>query len=93
MPFSDIFRGKRVLVTRHTGFKGSWLCEMLLAPGADFTLLALPMTTTQGLFDELDLFGHLKERRGDIRGLFIGTYSGLTSAMMENEIETFGSFA
>jgi CDP-glucose 4,6-dehydratase len=35
MPFGNIFAGKRVLVTGHTGFKGSGLCEWLLALGVD----------------------------------------------------------
>jgi len=50
MAFGDIYHGKRVLVTGHTGFKGSWLCEWLLALGADVTGLALPPATTPALF-------------------------------------------
>lgn len=69
MAFGDIYRGKRVLVTGHTGFKGSWLCEWLLALGADVTGLALPPATTPALFDELGLSGRLQDRRGDIRDL------------------------
>jgi len=69
MAFGDIYRGKRVLVTGHTGFKGSWLCEWLLALGADVTGLALPPATTPALFDELGLSGRMKDRRGDIRDL------------------------
>lgn len=67
--FGDIYRGKRVLVTGHTGFKGSWLCEWLLALGADVTGLALPPATTPALFDELGLSARLQDRRGDIRDL------------------------
>ncbi len=69
MVFGDIYRGKRVLVTGHTGFKGSWLCEWLLALGAEVTGLALPPATTPALFDELGLSGRLQDRRGDIRDL------------------------
>jgi CDP-glucose 4,6-dehydratase len=69
MAFGDIYRGKRVLVTGHTGFKGSWLCEWLLALGADVTGFALPPATTPALFDELGLSSRLKDRRGDIRDL------------------------
>lgn len=67
--FGGAFAGKRVLVTGHTGFKGSWLCEWLLALGADVTGLALPPATTPALFDELGLSGRVKDRRGDIRDL------------------------
>ncbi|HVT74533.1 MAG TPA: CDP-glucose 4,6-dehydratase [Lacunisphaera sp.] len=67
--FGGIFRGKRVLVTGHTGFKGSWLCEWLLALGADVTGLALAPPTQPALFDQLGLAGRLHDRRGDIRDL------------------------
>jgi CDP-glucose 4,6-dehydratase len=40
--FADIYRGKRVLVTGHTGFKGSWLALWLREMGAEVTGLALP---------------------------------------------------
>src|SRR5258708_2280469 len=65
--FGRAFAGKRVLVTGHTGFKGSWLCEWLLALGADVTGFALPPPTEPALFDQLGLTGRLKDRRGDIR--------------------------
>jgi CDP-glucose 4,6-dehydratase len=38
----NIYAGKRVLVTGHTGFKGAWLCEWLLGLGAEVHGLALP---------------------------------------------------
>ena len=38
----DFYYGKRVFITGHTGFKGTWLCRMLLAVGAQVTGFALP---------------------------------------------------
>lgn len=69
MAFGDTYRGKRVLVTGHTGFKGAWLCEWLLALGAEVTGFALPPPTTPALFDQLGLAARLNDRRGDIRDL------------------------
>ncbi|MCX6952807.1 MAG: CDP-glucose 4,6-dehydratase, partial [Verrucomicrobia bacterium] len=69
MAFSDNYRGKRVLVTGHTGFKGSWLCEWLLALGADVTGFALDPNTTPALFNQLVLANRLKDVRGDVRDL------------------------
>ena len=66
--FSDIYRGRRVLVTGHTGFKGSWLCEWLLALGAEVTGFSLPPPTTPALFDQLGLAKRLhRDIRGDVR--------------------------
>lgn len=67
--FAGVYAGKRVLVTGHTGFKGSWLCEWLLALGAEVTGLALPPPTSPALFDQLGLASRVKDRRGDIRDL------------------------
>jgi CDP-glucose 4,6-dehydratase len=55
MSFGDYFQGKRVLVTGHTGFKGSWLASWLLELGADVYGLALPPTAVPSLFDILQL--------------------------------------
>lgn len=67
--FGATFSGKRVLVTGHTGFKGSWLCEWLLQLGADVTGLALPPPTTPALFDQLGLAKRMRHVVGDIRDL------------------------
>ncbi|RRJ94447.1 CDP-glucose 4,6-dehydratase [Opitutaceae bacterium TAV4] len=69
MSFADIYRGKRVLVTGHTGFKGAWLSEWLLALGADVTGYALPPPTIPSLFDQLGLITRLRHIEGDIRDL------------------------
>lgn len=39
----DFWRGRKVLVTGHTGFKGSWLCEWLLQLGAEVHGASLPV--------------------------------------------------
>lgn len=50
--FTDsFFRGKSVLVTGHTGFKGSWLCLWLNALGAKVTGYALDPPTNPSMFD------------------------------------------
>jgi CDP-glucose 4,6-dehydratase len=66
-PFVGSFAGKRVVVTGHTGFKGSWLCEWLLSLGAEVTGLALEPDTTPSLFEQLGLRDRLNDVVGDIR--------------------------
>ncbi len=53
--FSGFYKGKRVLVTGATGFKGSWLCLWLKKIGADVRGYALPPDTTPALFNVLGL--------------------------------------
>lgn len=55
MSFGGIYKGKRVLVTGHTGFKGSWLCEWLLALGAEVHGYALDPLPHERLFGQLNL--------------------------------------
>jgi CDP-glucose 4,6-dehydratase len=63
--FADIYRGKRVLVTGHTGFKGSWLALWLNELGAEVTGIALPPETQPNHWDLLGL--DFNEHRLDIR--------------------------
>lgn len=65
--FKDAYRRKRVLVTGHTGFKGSWLCEWLLSLGADVTGYSLAPEADAPLFDQMGLARRLEHRVGDIR--------------------------
>jgi len=65
MAFGGIYRGKRVLVTGHTGFKGSWLSLWLQDLGAEVFGYALPPPTTPNHWDLLDL--DMRSERGDIR--------------------------
>ncbi|OAM89590.1 CDP-glucose 4,6-dehydratase [Termitidicoccus mucosus] len=69
MSFANTYRGKRVLLTGHTGFKGSWLAEWLVLLGAEVTGFALPPPTTPSLFDQLGLSKRLRHIEGDVRDL------------------------
>ena len=65
-----VYCGRRIFVTGHTGFKGSWLCEWLLALGAEVHGLALPPPTKPSLFNQLKLARRIKSHTiGDIRDL------------------------
>lgn len=63
----DFWNGKRVLLTGHTGFKGSWLALWLHQLGAQVTGLALAPPSTPNLHDQLGLGGLIDGRIGDIR--------------------------
>lgn len=63
--FSDIYRGRRVLLTGHTGFKGSWLALWLHEMGAEVTGVALAPEGVPNHWDLLQV--PLDERRCDIR--------------------------
>jgi CDP-glucose 4,6-dehydratase len=63
---SAAYKGKRVFVTGHTGFKGSWLCAWLLELGADVTGFSLPPPTKPALFTQLGLASRLDHRVGDV---------------------------
>lgn len=69
MSFADTYRGKRILITGHTGFKGAWLTEWLLALGANVTGFALAPATEPALFEQLGLAWRLNHVVGDIRDL------------------------
>lgn len=63
------YKGKRVLVTGHTGFKGSWMCEVLHMLGAEVTGYALNPSTTPALFELSGLKDKMNSVIGDIRDL------------------------
>ncbi len=62
----DFYSGKMVFVTGHTGFKGAWLCEILLSFGARVIGYALP-PENESLFNLLDLSQRMTSYFGDIR--------------------------
>ena len=65
--FGGVFEGRRVLVTGHTGFKGSWLSLWLLRLGAEVTGYALAPDTEPSLYDALDLGSRMDSRIADVR--------------------------
>ena len=65
----DFYRGKKVLITGHTGFKGSWLSEILLLAGAKVTGYSLTPPTNPSLFGLLGLSERMNSVIGDVRDL------------------------
>ena len=63
------FRGKTVLVTGHTGFKGAWLCVWLIRLGAKVVGLSDRDFGPDSLFRSLGLESCLEDRRGDVADL------------------------
>lgn len=63
----DSFSGKRVFVTGHTGFKGSWLTFLLKELGADVMGFALPSGTETSHFELLGLQSRIRHVVSDIR--------------------------
>lgn len=68
MEMLNFYKGKQVFITGHTGFKGSWLCTMLLLAGAEVTGYALP-PAEPGLFQIIGLEHRMHSVQGDIRDL------------------------
>lgn len=65
----NFWNRKKVLVTGHTGFKGSWLCLWLNALGAEVTGYALEPPTDPNLFDICKIDQIINSIRGDVRDL------------------------
>ena len=63
----DFYKGKRVLVTGHTGFKGTWLCVVLLQAGARVTGYALKPPTEPSVFDLAGMGEKVDSVTGDRR--------------------------
>lgn len=65
----EFYRGKKVLVTGHTGFKGTWLCALLLRAGAEVTGYALEPPTSPSIFELTEMKERMDSVTGDIRDL------------------------
>ncbi len=78
----SFYKGKRVFITGHTGFKGSWLCRLLVNAGADVTGYSLNPPTTPSLFEISEIEEKINSVIGDIRD-----YNGLKAAFDEAKPE------
>ena len=65
----NFYSGKRVLVTGHTGFKGTWLCRLLLNMGAQVTGYSLQPPTEPSIFGLAGMDRQMNSITGDIRNL------------------------
>ena len=65
----SFYKGKKVLVTGHTGFKGTWLCRILINAGAQVTGYSLNPPTAPNLFSMADVESRMNSVIGDIRDL------------------------
>ena len=69
LPDLDFYKGKKVLITGHTGFKGSWLTRMLVNLGAVVAGYSLCTQKSPSLFELADVKDKIKHIKGDIRDL------------------------
>ena len=65
----EFYKGKRVFLTGHTGFKGSWMCKMLANAGAIVTGYSLEAPTESSLFKIANIEGDVYSVIGDIRDM------------------------
>lgn len=78
----SFYRGKRVFVTGHTGFKGAWLCKLLALAGAEVTGFSLNPPTEPSLFEIAGIARDVHSVIGDIRD-----YAALKAAFNEAQPE------
>lgn len=67
--YQEFYKDKKIFITGHTGFKGTWLCMILLELGAKVTGYALEPSTEPSLFSMLGMQQKINSIIGDIRDL------------------------
>ena len=67
--FLTFYKGKKVFLTGHTGFKGTWLSRILILAGADVTGYSLEPPTEPNLFTLAEIEKNIRHIIGDIRDL------------------------
>ncbi len=78
----EFFKGKKVFLTGHTGFKGSWLSKILISAGADLTGYSLTPPTTPNLFSIAGIQSEMNSVIGDIRDMTL-LWEAFSKAMPE----------
>lgn len=63
----SFYKGKKVLITGHTGFKGAWLCKILKNAGAEVTGYSLNPPTSPALFEIAEIEKSINSVIGDVR--------------------------
>lgn len=63
----QFYQGKKVFITGHTGFKGTWLCKILTDAGADVTGYALEPPTNPNLYELSGIAKNIQTVAGDVR--------------------------
>lgn len=63
----EFYKGKKVFLTGHTGFKGTWLSRILILAGAEVTGYSLEPPTKPSLFEQTGTAGQMNSIIGDIR--------------------------
>ena len=66
---NNFYKNKKVLITGHTGFKGTWLCRILLNLGANVTGYSLLPPTQPNLFSLADVENKMNSVIADVRDL------------------------
>lgn len=67
--FNNFYNGKKIFLTGHTGFKGSWLTLWLKSLGAEVLGYSLEPNTTPSMFEELSIYSHCRNEFGNILDL------------------------
>ncbi len=65
----SFYENKKVLITGHTGFKGTWMCQLLIMAGAEVTGYSLEPPTDPSLFEMCGLASEMNSVIGDVRDL------------------------
>jgi CDP-glucose 4,6-dehydratase len=66
-PDLSFYKNKKVFITGHTGFKGTWLCHILLEAGADISAYSLAPPTSPSLFEQTSIDKEISSLIADIR--------------------------